>query len=654
MKKISQAIRYVLSIHILALIILSLLRIVLLISCKHLNSEIDNGIGYLLTALLKGVQFDNVIASAITALPILVVVVLALCNKMPKVLISIFNVYYIILYTLVFAISLIDIPYFKYYFNHIGVSALEWLRFGGDTLGMVTQENSYYLYFIIFIATVILFILFVSYLKKRLFKKEGTDLKKSEYKVYIPLSVVLFGLCFLGIRGGVQRYPIRIGVAYFCNNSFYNQVGINPTFYLIKSFKGESKKYNTLDESFDIQESIRFVQNELQIPLDSVGIEGTSPISRYVKSTGDSIRPNIVIVLMESMSSEFLKHEYKGKPTTPFLRELISKSYYFDNFYSAAIHTNHGIVATLYGVPALFNKPSMSSIPDYYEGLPMNLSRLGYQTLFFVTSNPQYDNMNSSLSSNNIKRIYSLYDYPSDRQVNIFGVPDDFLFSYGIEQLNEASKSKNPFMATFMTVSNHPPFIVPEAFKNAGANEQEQIVAYADNCIKDFMTEAQKQPWYDNTIFIFLGDHGKVVGNQYYNMSLSYNHIPFIIFSPLLKDAPQKFSQLGGQIDVFPTVMGLLDQSYTNNTLGVDLFKTKRPYMFFVSDTQLGCINNDFFYTYDVTSRDESLYDYRNDNPQNLIDQHKTLSDSMKTYSTSMMVVAKYMLDNKLIRQENE
>lgn len=643
MKKPIAILRYLLSVHLLALIILTTLRIFLLGSNIEQISEVEKPISLILTALLKGVQFDNVIGCYILSLPTVVLYLLSLINKTPKLLIKISNIYFIILYTLVFAISTADIPYFSYYYTHLNNSIFNWIGFGG-TLGMVFQETSYYFYFGLFALLVILFAITVLHFGKKLENTETKNIKISDYKYYIPLFLLIGGTFFVSIRG-LGRYPFRVSDAYFCENSFINQLGVNPSFFLYKSITSASKKKDKL-KGLDIgDKAVGYVQKRLAI---SNPLSEESPISRTVQFDSEGKRHNIVIVLMESMSSEYLNMAYQGKSLTPYLHDLIDRSYYFENFYSAGIHTNNGIVSTLYGFPPIFEQTMMPATPDYYSGLPMALKEIGYKNYFFLSHDPSYDNMYAFLNENGFDHIYSELDYPSDKIVNNFGVQDDFLFDYSINKLNEIAKEDKPFLATIMTISNHPPYVVPNAYKNAGNSDDERIVAFADNSLKEFMEEAEKQDWYNNTIFVILGDHGRILGKQTYEMSLTYNHVPLILYSPLFDDSPKLIKDFGGQIDIFPTIMGLLQQPYVNNSLGIDLFKEKRPYTYFVSDNHLGCVNDEFFYIFNPDNKVEGLFKYRDNNTENLMQKNHETAKDMKEYAISMMVTANYLIQNKL------
>jgi phosphoglycerol transferase MdoB-like AlkP superfamily enzyme len=464
--------------------------------------------------------------------------------------------------------------------------------------------------------------------------------QNGKYYILIPVILLSWGICFTGMRGSFQRYPLRIGYAYFSNDPFFNQLGINPVFYFLKSYSTNQKQQNNVNDLIAAGTAIQNVQKELGI----VSCDEKYPISRRIETQGKSKTANVVVILLESISVNRLQDEYEGKNLMPFLNELISRSYYFENFYSSGVHTNNGIVSTLYAFPPLFNKPMMESRNDHYAGLPYYLHQQGYRNLFFVTSNPNYDHMNSFLLDNHFDKIYSLYDYPAEKAVNNFGVQDDFMLEYGIQRLNETAEKGDPFLATFLTVSNHVPFVIPEKFKNCADTDEKRVIAFVDNSIRDFMESASKERWYQNTIFVILGDHGAATGQQKYDMSISYNHIPCIIYSPLFEDMPQRFHQYGGQIDLFPTIMGLLNSPYTNNSLGIDLLKEKRSRMFFVSDNRLGCISDDYFYVRNLMNDSDFLYNRHCNQAENLREKYPEMMANLKNYAVSMMVTADYLI----------
>lgn len=646
MKKININVSYVLSVHILALLIMLIQRTVLLLTNIQHIENVETKTGWIFSAFLRGVWFDNVIACYISILPLAVFCTTGLFNKVSKLAFNIFNIYYIVIYSFVFAIGCADIPYFDYFFKHLNTSIFNWNEEGGTTASMIMEESSYYIYMAFFIITVVLFGYLIFRLSKSLTKKKQENIKRKEYLIYTPACLILIGLCIFGIRGRFGYNPIKTSQAYFCDNSFLNQMGINPSFYFMRDAIESAKSYYNADNIISKKDAIDMAQKE----FGTSGEKGY-PIARYSMADGRAKNMNIVVILMESMSADLLKIKENGQEITPFLNRLIAKSYYFDHFYSAGTHTNHGILATLYGLPALLDKNMMKNVNiPLCQGLPSILQKQGYKTLFFMPHEAQYDNMNAFLLENGFEEIYSQENYPKNKRRNSFGVADDFLFGYSLNKLNERSSGKAPFLATILTVSNHPPYIVPDKFEERSEEPEYQIVAFADDAIRQFFTEAEKQEWYKNTIFVLLGDHGKIVGTQTYDMPLSLNHIPLIIYSPAFDDAPQTYSAPAGQIDVFPTVMGLLNRSYENNTFGIDLFKTQRSQVFFSSDNALGCINRQYFYAYNFKSGVEGLYQYNDGNPENFISQFRQEADSMRTYSAAMLQTANYMFENGLTR----
>jgi phosphoglycerol transferase MdoB-like AlkP superfamily enzyme len=525
---------------------------------------------------------------------------------------------------------------------------MKWFEFGWATTGLIFQEKSYYPYFILFVVAITLFSIAVSYFGTKMKKTVAVNPLNRRYKILylLPAVIIVWGLCFAGMRGSFQRYPLRTGYAYFSNNPFFNQLGINPVFYFMKSYEANRKQSNSVNSLMTAEQAIQRVKKELGI----VGGDDKYPINRQIATSGTASNVNVVIILLESMSANYLQYEYQGKNLTPFIHELISKSYYFENFYSSGVHTNNGIVSTLYAFPALFNKPMMGIKSTLYTGVPYCLHQHGYRNLFFLTGNPNYDNMNSFLLDNHFDRIYSLYDYPSEKAVNNFGVQDDFMFEYSLPKLTEAANEGNPFMATFLTVSNHPPFVVPEKFRDCADTDEKRMIAFVDNTLRNFIESASKEAWFQNTIFVILGDHGAVIGQQKYDMSISYNHIPCIIYSPLFDDVPKRFKQYGSQIDLFPTLMGLLNIPYTNNSLGIDLLKDERSRMFFVSDTRLGCIDDKYFYVRNLNNNSDFLYDLHSEQVENLSEKYPDITTDFRDYAVSMTVAADYLIKNEKTR----
>ena len=275
---------------------------------------------------------------------------------------------------------------------------------------------------------------------------------------------------------------------------------------------------------------------------------------------------------MESMSANLLGTFGNQQPLTPTLDSLYHHSLAFTHFYSAGIHTNHGMTATLYSFPALmFRNLMKGTVTPRRKGIATVLKQYGYENMFFMTHEAQYDNMKAFFQTNGYDDIFSQENYPKSEVVNSFGVSDHFEMGYALNTINQKAKTGKPFMATILTVSNHPPYIIPDFFKPKTKEKETQIVEYADWAIGDFLKKASREPWYKNTIFVIQADHGKLVGKSEGELPQSYNHIPLIIFGPGVPQ--QQYAGLGMQVDVMPTLFGLMNLNYEYEGFGVDLLK---------------------------------------------------------------------------------
>ena len=576
-KRFGLSLLYLLTIHIGALFFFFLFRFILFVSTGHqFSGNIQNNIALQAIAFIKGVWFDNVIACYVLLLPLVVLWVAGICNYTAKWLYRSTAAYFITLYSLAFVISAANIPYFSYFFKTINSSIYNWFGYGATTAGMIFGETSFY--FPIFLGLVSILIsgwgitASSAYFYRLSIKVPNTVSSIQRISVFIT-GVACIGLCLFGIRGRMGYNPIKVSQAYYCEDPFLNQLGVNPVFNLLTSTLDDNRKENRYLHLMPEQEAIE----EVQKLLGRKGITQISPIAREIKQSADTTTfRNVVLIFMESMSANLMESFGSNKSLTPFLDSLYHQSLSFSHFYSSGIHTNHGMYSTLYSFPAIMKRNAMKgSVIPVYSGLPTILKDNGYQNLFFMTHESQYDNMNAFFRTNGFDEIYAQENYPAEKVVNSFGVQDDFLYQYALPILNKKATSGRPFFTVLLSISNHPPYIIPDYFKPHSDKPEDQIVEYADWSIKQFMTEAEKQPWFDNTIFVLLGDHGKLVDSPESEIPQSYNHIPLMIYGKGIQ--PEIRAQFGGQIDVAPTLLGLLNIGYIQNNFGINLLKEQRP-----------------------------------------------------------------------------
>lgn len=650
-----QSFFYLLSVHVLALAVFSVFRLVQFIT---LHGMIADASATPLWAFTRGIWFDNVIACYVSVLPLAVLLVAASFGWSRRWLVRSIQVWYSVMFAVAFIPSAANTPYFQYFFKVINSSIFGWFGYVGTTSGMLLQERSYWLHFGLYFVVVGGFVWLTALLTRRYLtalsakrpvtqkEEKPNDWKRKAVPVAVNLclTAALIGLCLFGIRGRRGYNPIKISQAYYCNDSFLNQLGINPAFNLLTSVMDDMRKENQELHLMPYPEAVKAARL-------SLGIEGKADSSHVLRRTvvcadrAEGMRKkNVVIILMESMSASLLGTFGQQQPLTPTLDSLYHTSLAFTHCYSAGIHTNHGLTATLYSFPALmFRNLMKGTVTPQRQGLPTVLKADGYENMFFMTHEAQYDNMKAFFSTNGYDRIFSQENYPKSEVVNSFGVSDHYVLDYALNAINrQQATSGKPFLATVLTISNHPPFIVPSWFKPKTKEKDTQIVEYADWAIGDFLRKARHEKWYDNTVFVLLADHGKIVGNTKSDGELpqSYNHIPLLIFGGGIK--AQTYEGLAMQVDVMPTLLGILGMSYTYDGFGLDLLKEQRSMVFYSADNQLVARDMHRCYIYNPTLGRSFCYD---------VDQQGTLTETkdanrfndLRHYVFSMIQTAEFI-----------
>jgi len=626
----------ILKVYMLVLSIYFIFRLILFFTELHRIDFAEVKITTIIKSFIMGVRFDTVISSYIMALPVLILLILDIFKKKNKFLETIIFYWIFILFSVTFIFSSVDIPYFSQFFSRLTIGAFAWFDSLGFVFKMIAQEPKY---FLIILPLIIIVLLFKKLLKRMYFKEQNYNYTQTKYK--IPITLIVLALVFLGIRGRMERKsPIRVGTAYFCNHSFLNQLGLNPTFTLLRSYLDSKSNKNKSITLMNDELAIAKTKKSLQVPSSNF----ISPIAR--KITPDSIsinKPNIILVTMESMSAAKMKYHGNKHNLTPFLDSLVYKSLYFENIYTAGKHTFNGIFSTNYSYPALYRQHPMKNIRKFY-GMPSVLKNQGYSTTFFINHDTQFDNVEGFLRANDFDNVIGQKDYPTEEVKTTLGVPDDYMFRYAIPKLNELHKENKPFFVSMMTASDHGPFYLPEYFKPHNDEIKKQMVEYADWSLKQLFKMASKQEWYDNTIFILIADHGEALSAPY-DISLDYHHSPLIIYAPKLINPIIK-KQIGGQIDVFPTVMGILNLPYINNTLGIDLLKESRPYIFINDDNKVGVLNDSLFMI--MKDKEKSkLFKYQNGDKHNYAQEYPEQILEMENYIKHNLQTYQYMLKNE-------
>ncbi|MBA3704616.1 MAG: LTA synthase family protein [Bacteroidetes bacterium] len=513
-------------------------------------------------------------------------------------------------------------------------------------LKMIFLDVGNYVFIALFIILIYATIKIVKRISASTLEIKYTSDQKPKYFKNSIIALLIAVILMLGIRGRISlKSPIQWGTAFISDNNFINQLGLNPCFTFLKSYLNsknpENRQLNFIDDGIALKNISK-----------SLNIKGNlfkSPIARKISASGAPVNANVVIVIMESMGLSKTGLDNNPIQMTPYLDSLAKTSYTFTNVFSAGIHTYNGIYATLFSLPALMNEHPMvaaESTIQPFTGIANTLDQFGYQSVFFCPHDEEFDNMSGFLKNNGFQKIIGQKDFPTNEIVSTMGIPDDLLFEHVVGELNKMATAKTPFLASILTGSDHKPYYIPldNGFVAKTKDKKFQVVEYADWSINKFLKLSSKQPWYDNTIFVFVADHGSWY-RDCYEMNLSYHKIPLLIFSPKLLPQAKMINSVGGQIDVFPTIMGLLNRPYINNTMGVDLLKEGRKFICFSADDKLGCVNDQYFWYNNMGS--EWLLHYRDKDPKQYIQQFPLLADTLKNYAYNMLQTTQWLIKNK-------
>lgn len=646
-RRAAQHLKYLFFIYLLGIAFFTLFRLILVFTnLPLLKAVTENKAALVLYAFFMGWRFDTVIACYLLALPVFLLAVLFLFAALGKGWLKAIYILIGLVFSLAFLACATDIPFFNHFFARLNDTVFNWTANAGFGFKMIVQEPRFLAFVFVFIAAVVgyLYLLSKIYGGHRLVLQapSGQVSWKQRFTV-LPFILVLWGLVFLGIRGRTdEKSPIHPGIAFFSNNAFINQLGLNPVFTLLRSYLDSRDPKNQFFRKLEDETALQTMADLLQADPE---LKDISPIARYETSEAEMQGRNIVLVMMESMSAAKMKRFGNPDDLTPFLDSLAGNCWSFDQIYSAGLHTYNGVYSTLFAHPAIMKRHTMEvvNIPEM-AGFPNVLSRNGYQSIFFTTHDEVFDNMGGFLTANGFEKIVGQKDYPAKEVRSTLGVPDEFMFRFSIPRLNELAGKGKPFFAAFMTASDHDPIVIPEneGFQRRHQEDKKAIVAYADWSLQQFMKYAAQQSWYDNTIFVFVADHGSLLGTNAYDVAFSYHHIPFLIFAPGAT-RPEAFPQPGLQTDVFATVASLVLPRFINNTFSINLRKASRPYAVFSADDKLACLNDSLLYIWRMQS-DPGLYYYPENQTENRLSLNPQLADSMQKIAFSWLQTSEWML----------
>mgnify|MGYP003606580541 FL=1 len=350
-------------------------------------------------------------------------------------------------------------------------------------------------------------------------------------------------------------------------NNYSNELSANGIYALVAAFRNNELSYRQFYRTGDEQTVFARLQKRLGVP------ERSTAITRPITARGAQKRLNLIVVIEESMSGDFMQRFGNHEGITPNLDRLANESLFFDNLYASGTRTVRGLEALALSVPPL---PGTSIVKrpgnDGFRSWGTVLKQHGYDTKYLYAGYGYFDNMNAFFSGNDYTVVdRSAFSKDEISFANIWGVCDEDLFKKTIKEADQSIAAGKPFFSMVMTTSNHRPFTYPAgAIDLPPGHGRAGGVKYADYAIGRLIEMAKKKPWFQDTLIVIVADHCAGSAGKTEIPVVNY-HIPALVYAPA-HIRPQVVSRLMGQIDLAPTVLGLMNVSYTSTFMGDDIF----------------------------------------------------------------------------------
>jgi len=403
------------------------------------------------------------------------------------------------------------------------------------------------------------------------------------------VTAVLAAGAVIGIRSGFQHSPLRWGDAYFSPNTYVNQMTLNGLWSLLNSTPSSAsgqKSARQWQRRVPLDRAIQEVRQTILLPGEKLVDAEKYPLLR-VSPPNDAVvkRPsNVVLVIMESFTARF--NGAVGAPfgATPCFDALAREGILFDRAFSISTHTAQGVFATLCSFPNLpdNDRPAKGPVGEQsFRTLPRILQEHGFETLFLYNGLFSWDNKEGFYRHQGVQRFIGRNDFKNPTFVDQDWGPCDFdVFNRAVEEFSDLAARKKRFLGIILTLSNHAPFDLPkveglERITTGGEqNNRLNGVHYADWALGQFMASARKQEWFDDTLFIFVGDHGFGIPPNLTDASLLHMHVPLLFYAPELFGGKNGVRhQVASQLDILPTIVGLVGLATPHQAFGRDLFR---------------------------------------------------------------------------------
>ncbi len=546
----------------------------------------------------------------------------------------------------------VDFAYYAYLSQRLSASVLNYLTDTSISAGVVWQTYPVVRILLVLIAGTWLIHQIMKWVFDRV-RRRGTD--SPSRRARIIWFVVAFLLLGIGIFGRIGQYPLRWSDAFAEGGDYQANLSLNP----FQSFFSSLKfRHSTYDEA----------KVKAAYPVLAPYFGWDSGYTR-LRAGSNGPRPNVVVVICESFSA--YKSSMWGNPlnTTPFFDSLCRTGLFFDHCFTPSYGTARGVWAVVTGIPDVAPATSTSSRnPAAVDQHTIINDFEGYSKFYFLGGSTSWANIRGLLTNNiHDLHLYEQQDYTAPK-VDVWGISDKNLF---LEATKVLKMQQEPFFAVIQTADNHRPYTIPKEDQAAfhpirvsrdslekfgfASDEEMNAFRYTDFGYRMFIQAASKERFFQNTIFLFVGDHGipgdagNLFPRAWTEDRLTAEHVPLLIYAPGMQH-PQRFSAACSQLDVLPTLAGLCRIPYRNSTLGRDILDSARyrekelAFIYDPDQAYIGIVKDGYFYRRGLVTGKEEMASVINNDPVPPAIEGGPIRKQLLQLTDGLYETARYML----------
>ncbi|HET6632761.1 MAG TPA: LTA synthase family protein [Rhodanobacteraceae bacterium] len=383
-------------------------------------------------------------------------------------------------------------------------------------------------------------------------------------------SLVVLGWLMLTVA---SVFGVNASMKNRTSNTYVNALAGNGIYQFFAAFRNAGLNFHQFYRTLPDAEAYATVRKLLKTPDATWVSDDPHDITRAIRNTPPEQHLNVVLITVESLSASYMGIFGNDEGLTPNLDALASQSLFFDRMYANGTRTVRGLEAVTLSVPPT---PGDSLIKQKHDEHLFSLADIfnqrGYVSEFVYGGYGYFDNMNAFFAANGYKDI-DRRAIPASATIhseNVWGVADEDLYTLAMAQMDAIHAEGKPFFLQIMTTSNHRPYTFPKGRIDMPQGERSSAIKYTDWAIADFIKRARSRPWFRDTVFVITADHcGASSGST--RIPLNRYHIPLYMYSPA-HIQPRRVERLMSQIDIPPTLLGLLHFSYRSRFYGYDIF----------------------------------------------------------------------------------